>query len=85
MRLPVSAANKADLRLRHGRATPGNRSPLLVPPHRQRPLQLPQHHLLIRPPAEDRLNDVRRQQGQPQGSNNPLWARELDLQSVYAS
>ena len=28
---------------------------LLLPPHRQRPLQPFQHHLLIRPPAEDRL------------------------------
>ena len=39
---------------------------LLLPPHRQRPLQPLQHHPLVRPPAEDRLDDVRRQQRQPQ-------------------
>ncbi len=39
---------------------------LLLPHHRQRPLQPLQHHPLVRPPAEDRLNDVRRQQRQPQ-------------------
>ena len=47
-------------------ARPGNRPPLLHPPHRQRPLQPLQHHPLVRPPAEDRLDDVRRQQRQPQ-------------------
>ena len=52
--------------VRHGRTGPGNRPPLLLPPHRQRPLQPLQHHPLIRPAAEDRLDDVRRQQRQPQ-------------------
>ena len=39
---------------------------LLLPLHRQWPLQPLQHHPLVRPPAEDRLDDVRRQQCQPQ-------------------
>ena len=40
-------------------------STLLLSSRRQRPLQLLQHHALIRPPRENRL-DIRRQQRQPQ-------------------
>jgi hypothetical protein len=39
---------------------------LLLPSRWQRTLQLLQHHPLIRPPRKDRLNNVRRQQRQPQ-------------------
>jgi hypothetical protein len=37
-------------------------APLLVPPRRQRPLQLLQHQRPVRPSRNDRLNGVRRQQ-----------------------
>ena len=39
--------------------------PLLLPPYRQRPLQLLQHHPLVRPPAQDRLDDFWREHQQP--------------------
>ena len=39
---------------------------LLVPSDRQWPLQLLQHHPLICPSAEDRLDEIRREQRQPQ-------------------
>jgi hypothetical protein len=44
---------------------PANLSALLLPARRQRPLQLLQNHALIRPPREDRVDDVGCQQRQP--------------------
>jgi hypothetical protein len=40
--------------------------PLLLATRRQRPLQLVQNHALIRPSRKNRLDDVGRQQRQPQ-------------------
>jgi hypothetical protein len=42
------------------------RQTLLLPGHRQPPLELLQHERLIRRLFENSLDDVRRQQGQPQ-------------------
>jgi hypothetical protein len=53
--------------------------PLLLPPHRQRPLQPLQHHPLIRPSAEDRLDKVRCQQRQSQDAADVALADLLRL------
>ena len=52
---------------------------LLLPRHRQWPLQPFQHHPLVRPAAEDRLDDVRRQQRQPQDPTDVALADPLRL------
>src|ERR671919_693267 len=55
------------------RGSPGARAQrfaLFLPARRQRPLQLLQHERLIRPPFRDHLDDVWRQQSQPQ---NPAY------------
>jgi hypothetical protein len=41
-------------------------APAGAPPRRQRPFQLLQHHALIRPPREDRLDNLGREQRQPE-------------------
>src|SRR5436309_3042509 len=43
---------------------------LFMRPHRKRPLQRCQHSLRRLPPAQDPLDDVRREQGQPQHATN---------------
>jgi hypothetical protein len=39
--------------------------PLLLPPRQQRPLELLQHHSLMRPACEDSLDNIGCQQGEP--------------------
>jgi hypothetical protein len=45
-----------------GRVTPAPTFPPLLPPRRQRSLQLLQHHPLVRPSSQDRLGDFWREQ-----------------------
>ena len=52
-----------------GRLGPGAR--LLIPAHRQRPLQPLQHHPLIHPPAHDPLDEIRRQHGSARPISSP--------------